>query len=185
MPEAFRTGLIFEYGPPKAMERYTLYPAAVDAGCQESVTLWGWVVEPLPVVLSTVGEFAALLVKFSVPDAEPVAFAVNTALNETPVPAATVTGNEIPLMVNSELVELAPVIVTGVPLAASDMLNVLLEPTKTLPNPKLEGFALSCPAAVPEPESGMLKFGLEASDRTAMLPVLLDATTGEKTTLNV
>lgn len=142
-------------------------------------------VPPEPESVSAVGEFAALLVNVRVPEAAPLARAVKTALKVLFCPAESVTGNEIPVMANSELVELAPVMFMEVPLAASDMLRLLLEPTGTLPKLRLEGLAVSCPAVLPDPERVTVNVGLEASDSTVTLPLLARAEEGAKVTLKV
>ena len=83
------------------------------------------------------------------------------------------------------MVELAPVIVTEVPLAASDMPTLLLEPTNTFPKLRLVGVAVTTPATLPDPERGTLRVGLAASDSAVTLPLQLIAEGGVKTTLSV
>ena len=63
----------------------------------------------------------------------------------------------MPDSVNSLLLMPAEETVTGAPLAVRDALSEELEPTVTLPKPRLDGETASCPADVPDPESGMLR----------------------------
>jgi hypothetical protein len=64
-------------------------------GSQERATLWGAIA--VPVKVSTAGEFPALLAKETFPDEVPAACGVNVTVNDTLFPAATVTGNVMPL----------------------------------------------------------------------------------------
>jgi hypothetical protein len=52
---------------------------------------------PVPVKVSTVGEFAASLIKDMDPEAAPAVDGVKSTLNETLCPGDTVTGKVIPL----------------------------------------------------------------------------------------
>jgi hypothetical protein len=65
----------------------------------DSPTLcWGAVAVPLSDC--TVGELAALLTKVTFDEAAPAVCGANATWNETLLPAAIVTGNEIPLTEN-------------------------------------------------------------------------------------
>jgi len=76
----------------------------------------------------------------------------------------SVTGREMPLTLNSEVLGLAEVTVTLDPVAVSVPVRVAFCPTTTLPKLMLEGETPSCPTAVVEPESPMVKLGFEAVD---------------------
>ena len=58
-------------------------------------------------------------------------------------------------------------------------------PSCTLPKPRLVGFELSDPGAVPVPESGMVRVGLDAVEVMVMLPLALVADCGVKVTVKV
>ena len=140
---------------------------------------------PLPATLSVWVAFAALLLKEMVPEAVPLVCGVNTMLKEALWPALNVSGNAIPLSANSELLEVAEETVTLDPLALNEAGWVELVPTLTLPKFKVVGDSVSCPGLVPLPESGMLRFGLEALESSDRVPLALPLTVGAKATLNV
>ena len=94
----------------------------------------------------------ALLVKVSVPVAAPLACGLNVTVKSAVCPAWIVTGREIPLSVNRELLLLALLMVTFAPAAASVPVAVPVAPTATFPRLKVVGVTLSCAvAAVPVP----------------------------------
>lgn len=141
---------------------------------------------PVPLNVSVVVEGCALLVKVSVPLAAPVVRGPNVTVNEVLWPAGIVTGKERPPMLNTELLELAAVIVTLAPLAVKLPEALPLEPTTTLPRFRVVGFTVSCPtAALPVPESGIARLGLEAFDVTVTLPLALPAEAGVNVTVKV
>jgi hypothetical protein len=57
-------------------------------------------------------------------------------------------------------------------------------PTCTVPKAMLVGFAARVPTLTPEPESGMLREGLDAVLVIAMLPVALPAVLGANVAVN-
>jgi hypothetical protein len=140
---------------------------------------------PVPVALAVVEPGVALLVNVSVALAEPVVCGLNVTENPRLWPAPIVTGKVKPVMVNAELLELAPVTVTLAPLAVRLPVPVPVVPSTTLPTAIVAGLAESCPgAAVPVPESGMVRVGLEAFDVTVTLPLSVAAVVGSNPTLN-
>jgi hypothetical protein len=106
---------------------------------QESATLCCGGAAPVPLRVSTAGEFEALLAKDALSEAEPLAWGVKVIVNEALCPAASVSGNEIPLNVNSEVPNVAEDIATLEPEALSEPDRLLLLPTMTLPKLKLAG----------------------------------------------
>jgi hypothetical protein len=84
------------------------------------------------------------------------------------------------------LFELAAVIVTFAPLAFRLPDVVPLVPTTTLPTPSVLGVTFSCPtAAVPVPDRGMVRVGVEAFEVMATVPLAVPADCGAKATENV
>jgi len=139
---------------------------------------------PVPPKESTVGELEALLTKEAVPEVAPVACGVKVTVNGKLLPAVMVVGKEMPLKVNSELLRFAAVTVTFTPVALSDAGRLALVPTTTFPKAR-PGLNPNCPVAVPVPERGIFKVGLEALEVIARFPLTLVADCGVKMTLNV
>ena len=127
----------------------------------------------------------ALLEKLRLADAAPEACGVKVTVNGAELPAAMVTGSEIPLSANSGLFKLADDTVTLAPVALSVPLLPKLVPTVTLPKPRPVGARASCPAAVPVALNGIARFGLEAPELTEREPLTLPAAAGVKVTLKV
>jgi hypothetical protein len=101
----------------------------------------------------------------------------------------TVTGNEIPLIENSEgFVPLNDTedSVTLAPLAVRVPLAVPLAATTTLPTATVAGLTLKVPGAgaVPVPLNETGRLGFDAVDEMAMLPLKLPADRGVNVTLN-
>jgi len=95
-----------------------------------------------------------------------------------------VTGSDRPPTLNAELFELAAVTVTLAPLAVRLPDAVPMDPTTTLPRPKLVGVTLSCPAAAaPVPDKGIVSVGLEAVEVMVTFPLTLPADCGVKVTV--
>ena len=93
----------FEYGPPETSERYTSYPATVDAlGVQVSDTEWETVWEdvaaPSPEREIVAGEFVALLATVTLPDKLPAATGENVASNVADWPGARIKPAETPFV---------------------------------------------------------------------------------------
>src|ERR1700685_779051 len=100
---------------------------------------------PLPVKVSTVGEFEALLVNETLPEAAPVAAGVKVTVNCTCWPAGIVTGNEIPLTAKAEPFKVSEDTVTLSPLAVSVPVLCELVPTTTFPKSMLVGPTANVP----------------------------------------
>jgi len=164
-----------------------LYPLILDEvlAVQFSRTLCTGAGVPVPPKESTVGEFEALLTNEAVPEAAPVACGVNVTVNGKLLPAVMVVGKEMPLRVNSELLRLTEETVTLAPVALSVAGRLALVPTTTFPKARLVGLTASCPGAVPVPESGIFKVGLDALETIARFPLALPADGGVKMTLKV
>ena len=152
---------------------------------QFRATLCGRGAVPFPVRDWKVGVLEALLAKLKLADAVPEACGVKVRMNGAELPAAIVTGSEMPLSANSGLLKLADDTVTLAPVAVSVPLWAKLVPTVTLPKLRLVGAKASCPAAIPVALKGMARFGLEASEVTERVPLTLPAAAGVKATLKV
>jgi hypothetical protein len=96
-----------------------------------------------------------------------------------------VTGNVKPLKVNEGLLDVALVTVTLEPVALSLPCKTEFVPTTTLPKFSATGLTANCPAAVPEPDNGMLRVGFDAFEVSERVPLALPAEAGAKVTLNV
>src|SRR5471032_2509336 len=83
---------------------------------QERPTLCG-ATAPTPLVVSISGELGALEAKDRVPDIVPLACGVKATLNDELLPAAIVTGKEVPSRTNWELLVAPEEMVTLVPIA--------------------------------------------------------------------
>ena len=97
----------------------------------------------MPVRSSTVVAGWALLVKVSVALAEPATEGLNVTVKGRLSPALMVTGSEIPLTLNCELLESAAVTVTLPPVALRVPKAVPLPPATTLPSGRVGGLTLS------------------------------------------
>src|SRR6266478_5987411 len=138
---------------------------------QDRSTLCGWGAWPVPVSVSTVGEFEALLKKVRLPLAAPLAFGVKVTVKNADCPAAMVFGNVIPDSTNSLLSLLPEVTVTDAPLAVRLPLREVLVFTTTLPKLSVPGETESWPAAAPVPDRAMLRVEFDASETIARLPL--------------
>jgi hypothetical protein len=141
---------------------------------------------PVPVSAAEVGELEPLLANEAVADAAPVAPGVNVTVKDTGWLVVTVTGNERPLIENSEgfvPLKLTEETDTLAPVALSVPVWVPLVPTVTLPT--LTGLTLNVPwlCEIAEPLSVMLRVGLEAFEVIATLPLKLPADCGANVTL--
>lgn len=127
-----------------------------------------------------------MLVNVSVALAPPDVCGAKVTVNEALWPAGIVAGRDSPLRLNAELFELTAVTVTFAPLAVRLPDAVPLVPTTTLPRARVVGVTVSCPvAAVPVPETGIVREGLDAVDVMVMLPLALAADCGANVTLKV
>jgi hypothetical protein len=128
----------------------------------------------------------ALLAKVSVALAAPDAWGLKMTVKEALWPAGKATGSERPPMLNAELLELAAVTVTFVPLAVRLPDAVPLVPTTTLPKPRGGGSYRKLPrrrGAVPD--TGIVSVGLVAFEVTVTLPLASAADCGVKVTLRL
>lgn len=115
--EEFSEGLIFVYGPPFAVERYTLYPEMeVDVLAFQDRSTVCWIVAPVPLMLSD-ARTDPLLRNEILPEAVPETVGLNVTVKGTLCPAAMVMGKVMPFSVKAELLELAEEIATLPPLA--------------------------------------------------------------------
>jgi len=133
----------------------------------------------------TAGEFEALLVKDNEAEVAPLADGVKVTVNEVDWPAGMVTGSEIPESTNSPLLRLADETVTDAPLAIRLPLSAKLDPTVTLPKLRLVGDTANVPAAVPVPESAILRGEFDAFDTTDRVPLTAPVVVGVKVAVNV
>lgn len=138
---ASRAELIWLYGPPAWLPRYTLYPTtfADVLGFQLSVTLCCEGGVPVPLTPRIPGVFEASLTMLRLPEAAPDADGVNVAVNDAEVPAAMVRGRVMPLTENSLLVVAIEDTVTELPDAFRVPLRLWFRPTMTLPNVMVDG----------------------------------------------
>lgn len=127
-----------------------------------------------------------MLVKVTEPLAAPETCGLNVTVNEALWPAGMVRGNERPPKLNTELFELAAVIVTFAPLAVRLPDATPLVPTTTLPRPSVVGLTVSVPAAaVPVPDSGIVSVGLDAFEVMLTLPLAAAADCGVNVTVKL
>jgi len=103
----------------------------------------------------TVADPEASLANVRLAEVVPLVVGLNDTLNVAVCPAAIVNGNAIPLIENSESVELAAFTVTLDPIAVSDALRELPEPTVTFPKLSAVGVGAKLPTEVPDPESAI------------------------------
>jgi hypothetical protein len=130
----------------------------------------------------------ALLANDAVVEAAPLAVGVKVTVYVALCPAVRVTGNESPLMTNSDPTTFTEEIVTLAPAAVSCPVAVPLVPTTTFPETAtVSGLAVSVPAAVATavPLKGTPKLGLEAFEVTVAVPVNVPAEVGANFTVNV
>jgi len=152
---------------------------------QERSTLWVGGAVPVPVSDCTAGEFEALLAKEAVADTIPDAWGVKVMVKDALCPELSVSGNDIPLSTYSELLIPTPDTVTLDPVALRFPVRSMLVPTATLPKFNVAGETLSCPSAVPVPDSEIIRFGFDPLETTEILPLAAPADAGVKTALNV
>src|SRR5580698_8493342 len=109
-----------------------------------------------------------------------------TALKVTLAPGFKTSGKLSPLMLKPVPETVAPERVTlDPPVFVSASVRVALAPTCTLPNDRLDGLPMSCPAAAALPDSGMFNVEFEALEAIAKFPLTLPADCGAKTTESV
>src|SRR5208282_2228810 len=125
-------------------------------------------------------------VMLTLPLAAPLAVGEKSTVNDVLWPAVKVKGKDSPLRLNpvplaaaAEMVRLIPPVLVRVSLNDFEVLSW------TLPNARLEGFAVSVPWVTPVPESGMLRLGFEPVEVMLMVPLAAPLAVGEKSTVNV
>ena len=133
---------------------------------------------PLPVRDCWADGLEALLANDALAEAVPLDWGAKVTVNDTLLPAARVSGREIPLTVNSEVLMLAFDTVMLEPLAVSEAVRLLLCPTVTLPKFSVAGLTANWPETVAVPAREMVSVGLEASETTEIDPVALPPVVG-------
>jgi len=136
---------------------------------------------PVPVRVACADGFDALLVNDALADATPLDCGLKLMVNEMLLPAASVTGRDNPLTVNSEVLILAPVTVMLDPVAVSEPVRLLLCPTTTLPKLRVLGPTANCPETVAVPLIAIETVGLDASETREINPVALPPIVGANT----
>ena len=165
-----------------AFEPTSTFPKLNVAGLTVSCPAW---VVPVPLSVSVTVGVCALLVKESVPVADPAAMGLKVTVKGTLCPAGTVIGNDRPLTLNEVLLTLSLLIVMLAPeaLRVPDALPLL--PTVTLPKLSDVGFTASCPTgAVPVPLSDSVVVGVCALLANERLPLAAPAAVGRNVTVN-
>ena len=140
----------------------------------------------MPVSVTEVGEFEALLSKEAFAEANPLFCGVNVTVKVKLWPAVIVAGKEIPLTTNSELPKSTEETTTLAPVALSVPVPVPLAPTVTFPKVIVPGVTLSCPCgtAAVDPLNEIARFGFEAFDEIVRLPVKLPEDCGANVTVS-
>jgi len=164
-----------------------LYPTTPGVGLafQFRSTLCGKGAWPLPVSVSTVGEFEASLMNVRLALAAPAAFGVNVTVKDADWPAAMVFGKVIPERTNSLLLLVPDDTVTEAPVAVRLPGSAELAPTTTLPKFSVPGLTAKVPGAPPVPDNAIFSVELDASEMIARLPLTAPAETGAKVAVNV
>ncbi len=139
---------------------------------------------PVPLSAVTSGDPAALVTNEALAEAVPLDWGVKVMVKVAVWPDAIVSGSAGPARTNSALLTEADDTVTLPPVALRVAVMFLLEPTVTLPKPKLVGLTANVPTVTPVPESEMVG-ELEASEVNDTVPVELAPDCGVKLTLNV
>ena len=140
---------------------------------------------PVPVSVSVVGEFEALLTNVRLALTAPLALGVNVTVNEADCPAAIVFGKVMPESTNSLLVLLPEETMTDAPLAVRLPLRDRLLLTRTLPKFSVVGLTANVPGAPPVPDIGMLSGELDAFEMTARLPLTAPVAVGVNVAVKV
>lgn len=117
--------------------------------------------------------------------AAPATFGVNVTVNVADWPVGIVKGKVIPESENSPLPDDAEEMVTAEDVAVTLAPSEELDPTATVPKLRDAGEMESCPAAVPVPESEMVKFESEESETMVRLPLADPELAGENTVVKV
>jgi hypothetical protein len=124
-------------------------------------------------------------VKVSVALAAPAICGLKVTENEVLWPAGMVTGSESLPTLNTELLEVIAETVTLAPPAVRLPDADPLVPTTTLPRLKVIGLTLSCPAATPVPDNGIVSVAFDAFEVRVIVPLALPAAGGVNVTLKL
>ena len=133
---------------------------------------------PVPLREIVVGELGALLTNVIDPVTLPAALGPNTALNVADLPAPTVTGAVIPVVLKPAPVTVTDKIVTVAPPPfVRLMLCELFVPVATLPNAAVVGEAANC-GCVPVPLKGIVSGEFCPLLAIEMVPLAIPAVVG-------
>lgn len=142
--------------------------------------IWGCAATPIPLRLTSIGEFGALLLIEIFPVALPPVVGANFAEKDALWPAAIVRGAERPLMLKPVPETLACEIeILADPELVKVMVEDPFEPTVTLPNPTVCGLTARLPCA-PDPLKGIDRVELLALLVTSMFPTTFPEVVGAK-----
>jgi hypothetical protein len=109
----------------------------------------------------------------------------NATVKLTLWPGFKVTGKLKPVALKLEVAPAAEIVTLAPPEFVRVSARVWLLPTRTLPNPRLAGLAVSRPGVTPVPDSGTFSAGLDAFEVMARLPVTPPAEVGVKVALKL
>ena len=130
--------------------------------------------------------FDALEVTATLPLLVPLVRGLKETLNVALCPAVSVTGAEIPLTLNPvPLTATCDIEMLVLPVLVTVSDRVLVCAICTLPKLRLVGFDPSAPAATPVPDRAIFKFGFDAVEVMATLPLAAPTAVGENDTLKV
>jgi hypothetical protein len=179
-PEAVTEEIVTVAPPPfvRLMVCELLVPVATlpNAAVVGEADNCGWVPVPLREIVS--GELGALLTTVIVPVTVPAALGPNTALNVADLPAATVTGAVIPVVLKPAPVTVTDEIVTVAPPPfVRLMVCELFVPVATLPNAAVVGEAANC-GCVPVPLKGIVSGEFCPLLAIEMVPLAIPAVVG-------
>lgn len=163
-----------------------MYPVTFGdpSAFQERLTACAGAATPVPVSVAADGAFEALLANETVAEAAPLDWGLNVTVKVALCPADKLTGNESPLMENSELLKSTEDTTMLAPVAVNVPVCVPLVPTVTLPTLIGDGFTVSCPEEAPiaDPLNGTFRVGFEALEVIATFPLKLPVDCGAKLT---
>lgn len=152
----------------------------------DRVTLGGGAAVAVPVRGSVAEEFEALLRKVTFADAVPAVVGAYASWNDLLLPAAIVTGSEIPLKENCDpLTPADDTVIAALP-ALSVPVCVTVVPTSALPKLTAVGETANVPGRTPVPASDTDSIGSEALEAMPRVPLILPPDCGAaKETLKV
>lgn len=174
-PLAVRLPFSAEFEPSTTLPKLKL--VGETANCPAAV--------PVPESAILSGELDAFDTIDRLPLAAAEAVGVKVAVKVTLWFAVRLIGRLNPLMEKAAPVIFACVMVTVEPpvlVTVSDRLALL--PTWTLPKASVVGFADSAPGAIPVPDKGILKLGLEPLEVMVTLPLAAPLAVGANATVN-